>query len=514
MDGTLMLCVDVGTSSVKAACLELDGTIQATSDRPLTTSYPGADAAEQDPEALWLAVLEGCRNVLDEVERERVVGVAICSQYSSIVPVDNDARPTMNMLTWQDKRGAPSALRRRYSEARRAIRDNHLRQLRWLRTHGVPPLPSGIDSLGHMRFVRFARPEVYERTAAFLEPMDYVAARFTGRLASNPCSSFMSLLTDNVRGGWSDKLIGWSGIDRAKLPELLDVDEPVGAIRSDIADQLGLAPNTVVYGTMNDTHAGGMAAYAFDGEHAGLAIGTTGVIVAQVPFKRTDIRHAIVTTPSPVADVNFVLAENGLAGRAVTHFLDKLVFVEDEFATRPAASDRFAALQRAIEAVPAGAGGVLFLPWLTGSLTPSENARVRGGFLNVSLDTDRAALSRAVLEGVAFNFRWLLDTVERFRTPTYTPSAFLRWWSTVRHVGPDSRRRARAPDSRCWSAALRRVSRRWADRLSSSRGADARRLSPARGHPSGVRTRPRPHRPLRLYASPIRPRASTEPTDL
>jgi xylulokinase len=411
-----MLAIDLGTSGAKAAVVGLDGRVLSTGRAAVETLLLPDGGAEQDPEAVWAAVLAACKQALSRGGAAgQVTGVAVCSQYSSIVPLSADGRPTMNMIVWLDKRGSREALRA-LPGGRSVVRDGPLRQLRWVQVHGIPPLPSGLDSLNHMRWVMLARPRVYERTRWFLEPMDFVTLRLTGRASASPCSAFMMLLVDNRDPGrprYHPRLLRWSGIDPDKLPELLPVDALVGTLRPEVARELGLPGGVQVHAGLNDTQAGGMGAAAHAGSHAGLSIGTTSVLVTHVGFKRTDIRNSLVSMPAPVPGAYFVMAENGIGGRAVEHFLEKLVFHRDGYGDH-ALQDRFAALERAVGPVEPGSGGVLFLPWLSGSMSPAEDARVRGGFLNMSLETTREHLGRAVLEGVALNLRWLMGAVQRF----------------------------------------------------------------------------------------------------
>ena len=142
-------------------------------------------------------------------------------------------------------------------------------------------------------------------------------------------------------------------------------------------------------------------------------MGTTCVLITDVPFKRSDIRNSLVSMPSPVPGKYFVLAEGGVGGRAIDHFLEDVVFATDAFGDHDR-HDKFTALRAALDRIPPGSEGVLFLPWLTGSMSPAEDGLVRAGFLNLSLNTTRQHLGRAVLEGVAHNLRWLLEAVESF----------------------------------------------------------------------------------------------------
>ena len=432
-----ILAIDLGTSNVKAAVVDRKGTLLGTGRGSIETLHTADGGAEQDPERVWEAVLNAADQALASLpNRHDVRGVACASQYSSIVPVDAAGSPTGNMVVWMDKRGAPERLRQLPGGAQ--MKPSLLQMGRWLQIHGIPPLASGSDSLAHMRWIKLARPEVYGRTATFLEPMDYVTARLSGRRVTNLCSSFMMLLTDNRRPdpAYHTTLLRWSGLDTEKLPELVPIDEPVGPLLPAVAERLGLATDTIVFPPLNDTQAGGIGASAFAGDHAGVSIGTTGVCITHVDFKKTDVLNSLASMPSPFPGRNFVMAEAGIGGGAVKYFLEHLVFASDRFGDH-SLEEKFSALERAIEPIEPGSDGVLFLPWLTGSITPAEDGKVRGGFLNISLRTTREHLAKAVLEGVAFNQRWVQERVERFakrdisRIKFYGGGALSSSWSQI-----------------------------------------------------------------------------------
>jgi xylulokinase len=248
----------------------------------------------------------------------------------------------------------------------------------------------------------------------------------------------MMLLTDNRRPNpaYHPTLLKWSGLDVQKLPELVPIDEPLGPLLPAVAEHLGLAADTVVFPALNDTQAGGIGASAFAGDHAGVSIGTTGVCITHVDFKKTDVLNSLASMPSPFPGRNFVMAEAGIGGGAVKYFLENLVFARDGFGDHDL-EQKFSALERAIEPIEPGSEGVLFLPWLTGSITPAEDGNVRGGFLNISLRTTREHLAKAVLEGVAFNQRWVQERVARFakrdisRIKFYGGGALSSAWSQI-----------------------------------------------------------------------------------
>ena len=191
------------------------------------------------------------------------------------------------------------------------------------------------------------------------------------------------------------------------------MDSILGTVLPDVAEELGLSQATQVITGLNDTLAGGMGTAAFTGDHAAISIGSTSVIITHVNFKRTDVRHSILSMPSHVPDTYFVMAENGLAGSTLEHFLEHLIYADDHFGEMPV-EDKFKQLARAIADVPPGSDGVLFLPWMGGAIAPATEARMRGGFLNLSIRTTRSHMARAVLEGVALNLRWLNEPTQKF----------------------------------------------------------------------------------------------------
>lgn len=420
MTAPYLLTVDLGTSGPKAAVVGIDGRVVGSGQAKVTTLFPAEGAAEQDPAEIWSATLDTCRTALAEsrsvagVEPGEVVAVIISSQYSSIVPVDIDGSHLANMVIWMDQRGSPKRIKHLPGYPTRP--DTPADHARWLRVHGLAPIEGGI-ALTHMRWIKYGRPDVYERAAALLEPMDFLTLRFSGRATANQCTAFMSLAIDNRTLGataYDPQLVEQSLIDGDKLAELVPVGHDLGPVLPAVAAELGLSESTVVLSGCNDTQAGAVAAGAFQGTHAGVSLGTTGVIVTHHPKRKTDPFTSIFTVPSPIGGCHLVSAENGVAGVGVDHFLGNLVYGDDPFGTNGARQDAYAAFNEAVAAAEPGSDGVMYLPWLRGSIAPKADARMRGGFVNIGLDTDRNDLARAVCEGVALNFRSLWRPVEKF----------------------------------------------------------------------------------------------------
>jgi xylulokinase len=404
-----VLAIDLGTSGPKVALVSERGEVAAHAVRRVETTMIPPAGAEQDPEEIWAAIRGAVREVVaaGRVPAEAIAAVACTSQYSSIVPVDADGNATSNLLLWMDGRGGPQAV---------ALRERHPEAFaRWIEVHGFPPLSSGTDSLSKMLWLRQERPEAWRRTHCVLEPMDWMLMRLTGRFTANVGTAFTMLLTDGRRLdslAWATELLQLAGIPPQKLPELVPQCSVIGTVRSPVAGDLGLRPDTKVVSGTNDTQAAALATATFRPGAGAINVGTTGQVLAHLDERKADLENALVSMPSPLPGRYMVMAENGIAARVLDHFLHSVVFAGDAMA-KHTVPDPFAGVERAVRETPAGAGGLIFLPWLTGTGSPDGNANARGAFVNISVDTDRARMLRAIFEGVAFSLRRIFPAVER-----------------------------------------------------------------------------------------------------
>jgi sugar (pentulose or hexulose) kinase len=402
------LGIDVGTTNVKVALVTAAGTAVAGARRPLVMDRRGG-IAEQDAETTWATIVDAVREVTaaHPAEAADVTAVGVCSQYSSVVPVDDRGRPLLSMLMWQDTRGTDRSLE--------IMARDGSSFMTFVERHGIPPVGGGI-SLGHILYVQHDRPDVHGQTAAYVEAMDYVTARLTGRITATQHSTYMFQLCDNRAldpPRYDEELVRLAGVDASRLPPLVSIDDAVGPLLPEVAAALGLPEEATVYAGTNDTATAAVAAGAFLPGRAGLSIGTTSVLVDDVASFHVDLENQIFPMPAPYADRYVVCAENGLGGKVVEHVLNNLVYTADALGDHRA-TDPFAGLDAVVRAAPPGAGGLMFLPWLGGSNAPQGDGAMRGGFVNMSLTTTRADMLRAAVEGIAHNLRWLLGPVETF----------------------------------------------------------------------------------------------------
>jgi xylulokinase len=190
-------------------------------------------------------------------------------------------------------------------------------------------------------------------------------------------------------------------------------DEVLGPLVPEAAAHLGVSPAAVVVTGTIDSITSAVGSGAIDDKTCSIIVGTTTVIVTHVDGKASDLDHGLISVPSPLPGRYFVMAENGVGGKALEWFLDNVY-----------GGGSFAEVEAAAASAPVGSGGVLFFPWLAGSIAPSADGNVRGGFVNLGLDTTRAHLARAVYEGVALNAAWLFPHVVSFARAGWTSIRF------------------------------------------------------------------------------------------
>jgi xylulokinase len=190
------------------------------------------------------------------------------------------------------------------------------------------------------------------------------------------------------------------------------VGSVVAEVREDVAREIGLPPGVVVVTGTPDLHSAAVGAGTVADFQTHLAISTTSWISCPVPFKKTDVLHQIASVPGLSPD-RYLVADNHETGGACLEWLrDRVVSPSDGLATgEPVGFDALTALAGTADP---GSGDIVFTPWLAGERSPVDDRYARAGFHNLSLHTGRAELVRAVLEGVAYNSRWLHEAVERF----------------------------------------------------------------------------------------------------
>ena len=383
----------------------------------------------QDAEEWWRELVQAVRQVVavTGVRPDRLHSVGITGQWGSTVPVGDDGRPAGPVLMWTDTR-AGKYMREVIGGRVNVSGIAPQKALPFVRYTGGAPSPSGADPTGHSLLLQRDLRDVYDRTRVLLEPVDYLGLRFTGRAAATPASMILSWITDNRIGSqprYVDDLLRRARRDPGRLPELIPTGSVLGTVLPEVAEELGVAPGAPVICGMPDLHAAVPGSGTVEPFETHMAVSTSAWLACRVPFKKLDALHSIATVPGLDPAHHVVINNHETGGSALQWLREQVIAPHDgllgggsgigAYGAAPVTSDpTYDDLTALAATAPPGAEGVLFTPWLAGERSPVEDKLLRASFLNMSLRTDRAALVRAVLEGVAFNGRWLFDRYETF----------------------------------------------------------------------------------------------------
>ncbi len=398
--------VDLGTSSCKVVLTDEKGKIFSSYKVSYTVEIGEGGKAEQDP-IIWVeAVKEGIRRVL-QMQKCNVRGIGLTGQWSGTVPLSSDGKELHKAIIWMDTRGKKHV--QKLTSGFPSISGYRIDKLiRWLRKTAGAPAHSGKDSLAHILYIKNEMPELYKNTYKFLEPKDYLAFKLTGEFKASWDNMSLLWVTDNRNPSsvkYDNGLIEAAGIDKEKLPDLVSPIDVVGKLKKDVASELALPDDVDVISGSGDMQCSLVGAGCISKGSLLLYAGTSLWITAHTSSKKTDIFHNIASLPSALPGYYFVAAEQENAGNCL-EYISRLFGLEGE--------DKYAIIDNIVSSSSSGAKGLLFLPWLFGERTPVEDPYIRGGFYNLSLEHSRGDIFRAVMEGVAYNSKWLLSTVERF----------------------------------------------------------------------------------------------------
>ena len=413
-----ILAVDLGTSGCKTALISISGNVAGWEFQEIPLLIPSPGAAEQDPESWWQGFLQTSRKLIGNnlVPVEDIIAVCCSTQGEGTVPVDQDGNALMKAMSWMDMRGAESL--DQLTKGWINVEGYHLFKLiRWMSITGGAPSLRGGDPSAHMLYIKDKYPEIYRKTYKFLNVLDYMNLRLTGRFVATPDSILTSWVTDNRDSAhvvYHPGLVRGSGIDADKFPELVPCNEVIGELKPEVSDSLGLKSGVKVVAGSIDITAAAIGSGAVKDFDTHLYIGTSSWLAAHVPFKKTDIATAMASLPCAIPGKHLLIATQTTAGGNLNYLRDNILYHKDELLIEEQAPDVFQVMDRIASRVPAGSKGVMYLPWIYGERAPVDDGSVRAALFNLSLENTREDIIRAVLEGIAFNTRWLLAPVEKF----------------------------------------------------------------------------------------------------
>jgi gluconokinase len=392
--------VDIGTTSTKTVVFTLAGKVAAhhAVDYPLLR--PTAEAAEQDPERILDAVLETLRVALQGCPAgpREIVCVSFSAAMHSVIAVDAQGVPLTRCITWADNRAAAWAERIRRDPGGDAI----------YRRTGTPIHP--MSPLAKLAWLRDEQPEVFARAARFAGIKEFVFFRLFGQWIVDHSIASATGLFNLAALDWDDGALAVADVRREQLSTLVPTTHHVHGLDPQVAAALGLPADTPFVVGANDGVLSNLGVDAIQPGEVAVTIGTSGAMRAVVDRPLTD--------PSGRTFCYALTERHWVVGGPVNNGGSVLRWMRDEFAAaesetaRRLGIDPYDVLTRIAERVPAGAGGLLFHPYLAGERAPLWNADLRGSFFGLAMHHRKEHMIRAALEGVIFNLCSILPAVE------------------------------------------------------------------------------------------------------
>jgi xylulokinase len=395
-----LLGIDLGTTSLKVALVAEEGRLIATEAVAYPILAPQPGYAEQDPAAWWDGCVLACQRLRTRfpTEMDQVAGIGICGQMHTQVLLDSAGRVLRPAITWMDQRSR---------EVVDAInRDPAARALVFEETSN---LAATTYTAPQVRWLQEHEPEVWHRAAHVLVAKDYLKYRLTGEMLTDHAEASGTLLFDVRRCAWSPAMAELFGIHLSMLPAAQPSDVIAGRITPAAAAATGLKAGTPVANGSSDNSAAALGAGMLQPGQVTLIIGTAGVVTVCSDRPLPDPLHRTLCWCYCLRDRWVTLGVMQTAGESLEWFRHAF---EDAGEDGALAGDVFAQYSQAAAQVPAGAGGLVFLPYLNGERTPYWDPYARGVFFGINLATAKAHFIRAIMEGVSFGLRHNVETVE------------------------------------------------------------------------------------------------------
>ncbi|MGV3520113.1 xylulokinase [Luteitalea sp.] len=399
---TYLLGIDVGTGGTRALILDESGTVisSATSEHAPFAS-PQTGWAEQDPDDWWRACRQAVPRALLEagLEASAITAIGLSGQMHGATLLDADGRVVRPALLWCDQRTQAECdnLTERIGAAR---------LIEWTSN----PALTGF-TLPKLLWVRRTEPEAWARVRHVLLPKDYIRYRLTGRLATDVADASGTLLFDVARRQWSRDMLGATGLEASLLPEAFEGPQVTGSLTADGAAAIGLLAGTPVVAGGGDQAAGAVGMGIVQAGAVCATIGTSGVVFAATDRPALDPRGRVHTFCHAVPGRWHVMGVTQAAGLSLRWFRDRFGSGGSD------GRDPYERLTDEALAIPPGADGVLWAPYLMGERTPHLDAEARAALVGLAASHTRGHVIRAILEGVAFSLQDSFTILREMQVP-------------------------------------------------------------------------------------------------
>jgi len=388
--------IDVGTTAVKVAVVSKDGHVAASSSIAYGTVSPRPGWVEQDPDVWWHSTVRAVRECLEKLPSGRIEAVSFSGHMSATVLVGRDGVPAMPSILIADTRSRDET---------EWLKQNMMARI--LEMTGNEPLDA--FSLPKLMWIRRHRPEVLERASAFLFPKDYIRFRMSGDIGTDYTDAGNSQLFHFAKKRWETDLAEELGLDSRLLPPLFPSASVVGRVCREAAELTGLAEGTPVVAGAADMACSQLGTGAFEEGTMAITLSTSAQVVMRVPTVGTKSAGRITLHPSAIPDTYYAMGSIFTGGLGVEWGYRLLAGKEK---LEAADFQKINEWSNRMREIPAGSGGVLFLPFLTGSGTPHFDSRDKASWLGLSLGQDAVLLLHSVMEGIAYNIRENVEVFE------------------------------------------------------------------------------------------------------
>lgn len=427
-----VITYDIGTTGIKTCLIEIDKEMKilasATEGYNLyvdeETGVKGG--SEQDADEWWNAMCVTTKEVFKKckkVKKEQIEGISFCSAMQGLVLVDREGKCIRRPMTYMDQR-AREEIKKGIAHGVQIAGAEVTKLLKYLKYTGA--VSSSVkDPIWKYKWVEAHEPENFKRIYKWLDVKEYMILRCSGEFVMTNDSAFGTLLYDTRKGheGWCKPICDMVGVNIEHMPVIKASTEKVGKVTKQAAEELGLAEGTAVYGGGGDASLIGVGAGATEVGDTHIYSGTSGWVGTVVPEQLVDAgaMMAAIVGANPETYNYFAELEtsNKCVGWVKDHlaldeigiFLKKYGHKKDDLEEQ--SFNLYDYLEEVIDRANPGSDGVVFTPWLHGNRCPFEDPNAAGMFFNIHLETGKTELIRAVVEGVCFHMRWMLERQEQ-----------------------------------------------------------------------------------------------------
>ncbi|MGF7533090.1 xylulokinase [Bacillus mexicanus] len=382
--------IDLGTSAVKTILVNQNGKVCAETSERYPLIQENAGYSEQNPEDWVQQTIRALAELvsISNIEAKDIDGISFSGQMHGLVLLDQDLQVLRHAILWNDTRTTPQCIRITETFG------DHLFDITKNRVLEGFTLPK-------ILWVKEHEPELLKKSAVFLLPKDYVRFRMTGALHTEYSDAAGTLLLHMTRKEWSAEICERFGISTSICPPLVESHDCVGSLLPNVAKKTGLLEKTKVFAGGADNACGAIGAGILSAGKTLCSIGTSGVILSYEEDKERDFKGKVHFFNHGKKDSFYAMGVTLAAGYSLDWF--KRTFAPNE---------SFEQLLQGVEAIPIGAYGLLYTPYLVGERTPHADSSIRGSLIGIDAAHTREHFLRAVMEGVTFS---LHESIELLR---------------------------------------------------------------------------------------------------